>query len=334
MSVAPGPAETPTRGTAFEDAAVARIVSRLTAEYVLRLLQLTIEAFGDVRAGLVAQAIETANTAHFDASVQWGRFAVGPHLTFPNEARRVVSVSRVAESLGLPFESTRRIVQRLVDDGACMRVDGGVIVPMATVQRPDIVSAVTANVGYARRFVRDLQAVGLVNAALFDGTALGEELTGDSFAARVVARLSAQYLLRICQLIVEVYGDIRYGLVVQTILVANTAHLDVRSGEGRRYAGIEETPPDEVRRPVSIARVADSLGLPFETVRRHVQRLIGAGVCIRTEGGLIVPRTVQERPAAVRGVITNVGYVRKFVRDLHDALTASAGDVSPNRPRT
>jgi DNA-binding Lrp family transcriptional regulator len=310
-------AGTPGAEAPLEDAAVARLVARISSEYVLRLLQLTIEAFGDVRAGLVGQAIETANTAHFDSRNDWGRDVVGADLTLPNEARRPVSMARLAESLGLPFETTRRIVQRLVDQGTCVRVEGGVIIPKSTAQRPDITAAVTANVGYARKFVRDLQAVGFAEAALFDGAELGAEAPQDSFAARVIARLSAQYLLRVCHLIAEVYGDIRYGVVAQTIIAANTAHLDWRGGDGWRYAHIEEPPPDEVRRPIRIARLSESLGLPFETVRRYVRRLVDDGSCVQVKGGLIVPRDVQQRPAAIRGAVANVGYVRKLVRDLH-----------------
>ena len=56
-----------------EDTAVARIVTRLSSEYVLRAFQLLIDAFGDIRAGLLVQAINTANVAalvHTDAGSQ------------------------------------------------------------------------------------------------------------------------------------------------------------------------------------------------------------------------------------------------------------------------
>jgi DNA-binding Lrp family transcriptional regulator len=315
----------PNANASAEDAAVARVIARLSSEYVLRILQLTIEAFGDIRAGLVGQAIATANTAHFDASNDWGRLSVGADFTSPSGARRPITVSRIADSLGFPFETTRRIVQRLIDDGVCMRVQGGVILSIATVQGPGIISAVGANVGYVRRFIRDLQAIGLADAMLLDELELAEETKRDPFAVRVVARLSAQYLLRICQLLIEIYGDVRCGVIAQTILTSNTAHLDTRTGEGWRYASIDETPPDEVRRPISVARLAESLGMPFETVRRYVRQLTEDAACIRVEGGLIVPRAVQERPAAIRGAVANVGYVRKFVRELHAALIGAGG---------
>jgi hypothetical protein len=146
-----------------------------------------------------------------------------------------------------------------------------------------------------------------------------EEAAEDAAVARIVSRLSSQYILRALQLFVEAYGEIRTGIIAQAIVTANTDHLDARAGDGWRYAAIDETPPDELCKPISIARLSESLALPFETTRRHVQRLIDAGVCVRVEGGLIVPKAVLEQPAAARAALANVGYVRKFVRDLHAA---------------
>ena len=162
-----------------------------------------------------------------------------------------------------------------------------------------------------------------------------EESVEDVAVARIVSRLSSEYILRAMQLLVEAYGEIRTGIIAQTIVTANTAHLDTRGGEGWRYAAIDETPPDEVRRPISIARLAESLGLPFETTRRHVQRLIDMGVCIRVEGGVIVPRAVLDQPEAAQAALANVSYVRKFVRDVQAAgLTRpAAADAAEPPPR-
>ncbi len=146
-----------------------------------------------------------------------------------------------------------------------------------------------------------------------------EETAEDAAVARIVSRLSSEYILRALQLLLEAYGDIRTGIIAQTIVTANTAHLDTRTGDGWRYAGIDDTPPDEVRKPISIARLAESLNLPFETTRRHVQRLLDAGMCVRVEGGLIVPQAVLEQPGARRAALANVGFVRKFIRDLQAA---------------
>jgi DNA-binding Lrp family transcriptional regulator len=299
------------------DAAIARLVMRLSTEYVLRRLQLLIDTYGDIRAGVLVQAINIANVDYADTHSEETRRAAGAAGLFPDEMRRPVSVARLADAAGLPFENVRRVVQQLIGAGLCKRVPGGVMVPRATIERPENLRAVRANVGYVRKFMRDLHAAGLIShvpASL--EAAAGEDGT---WIARLVIRLSSQYFLRALQLHADIFGDVRDGIVAQTIISANTAYLDTRGGEGWRYAGIDASLPDEARRPISIKRIAESIGLPYETVRRRVERLLEANACVRAPGGVIVPGTLLDSPGAVRAVLSNVGYVRKFARDL-DAI--------------
>lgn len=318
--------------SAAGDAAIARIVTRLSSEYVLRAFQLLTDAFGDIRAGLLIHAINSANVAPLLRS-NGGRYAAGPGGVFPDEMRRPISIARLAETARLPFESTRRIVQRLVDAGDCVRVNGGVIVPRAIAERPSAVRSLIANAGYVRRFVRGLQAAGLDAAGRPAGSVRPEYAGDDATLARIVSDLSAGYILRSLQLLADTYGDVRAGIVAQTIIIANIAHLDTQTGEGQRYAGIDTTPPDAVRRPIRIARLGESLGLPYETTRAHVRRLVNAGVCVRLDGGVIVPGAILERPSAARLMLANVGYVRRFMADLH-AVGFDATRGVPGSART
>ena len=297
-----------------EDAAIARVVTRMGGEYVLRATRLLIETFGDVRAGLIVQTIDTANNALPTLGPSRRQAAV-PGGVSPDAARRPIRVSRLAETAGLPFETTRRIVQRLIETGACMRVEGGVIVPRATLESVPIVRNTMANLAYVRRLVRDLRAVGLIAgevAPVVDPATRAE----DAELAVKVAPFSSRYVLRALRLLAETYGDIRIGMAAQAILTANTAHLETRAGEGWRYAGIYDTPPNEILRPISVYGLAESLGTPYETTRAQVKRLRDAGVCVRIDRGYIVPKAVLETPAALRATLTGVGYVREFVRDV------------------
>jgi hypothetical protein len=141
------------------------LVARLSGAYVLRVFQATTETFGDVRVGLIAQVIHTANTAHLNPRTEAGRRAAGPDGILPDDLRRPISIARLADAAGLPFESTRRIVQRLIDDGRCVRVEMGVIIPGSALRRPELARLVVANLGYTRKFVRELQAVGFADSA-------------------------------------------------------------------------------------------------------------------------------------------------------------------------
>jgi DNA-binding Lrp family transcriptional regulator len=308
-------AESAAQDAIAEDAAVARIVWRLSGTYVLRAFQMAIDAFGDIRAGLLVQVINAANTAPL-ANTETAWRVVGPDGTFPDDIRRPISVSRLADATGVPFESVRRIVRRLIDEDVCIRVEGGVIVPRRVIEGPETARAVMANVGYVRRTVRDLLAAGLTEAASVDPALAGEEPSCDPATVRAVAGRSIDYVLRFLGLLPEMFGDVRAGVVAVTILAANTDHLDKPNGEGSRYAGLDENPPDDVRKPISVSRLAGTLGIPFETMRRQVGRLVDGGVCLRVAGGVIVPAAVMEGPAALRAKTANVAYVRKFLRDL------------------
>ena len=56
--------------------------------------------------------------------------------------------------------------------------------------------------------------------------------------------------------------------------------------------------------------------------------MMEAGKCIRTEGGIIVPKAVHETPAAAGAMLANLGYVREFVRDLLATTEQPTGIVA------
>jgi hypothetical protein len=150
-------------------------------------------------------------------------------------------------------------------------------------------------------------------------------MSEDPVLARKVAVVSMDYVARVFRSLAEVYGDGREGLVVQAIFAANTAHLDIRTVD-RSIAGPDATLPDEVRKPISINRLAQSLGLPFETTRQCVNRLIKAGTCVRVKGGILVPKGAVQQPEVAAAVMANLTAVRQLVRNLQ----AVGLDVGPH----
>ena len=296
------------------DGAVAQLVTRLSAEYVLRCFQLLIDTYGDLRTGLLVQAINIANVGYTDAQAGLRRRAVVADGIFPDAMRRPVSVARLAEVTSLPFENVRRGVLQLIGAGWCRRIAGGVIIPRAAIERPQNLGAALANLGYASKFMRELREAGLISRVPACLTAAASER--GTWIARLVIRLSSQYVLRALQLQADIYGDVRVGVVALTISSANPAYLDTRGGGGRRYAGIDEPLPDEARRPISINGIAESLGRPYETVRRRVERLIEANVCVRVQGGVFVPAALLSTPGAIQAMLSNVAYAREFAREL------------------
>lgn len=145
----------------------------------------------------------------------------------------------------------------------------------------------------------------------------GEETPPDEDElSRVVTRISSAYFMRSLQLIASLLdGEVLTSLIFQAIVTANTQHLDgTAAPEG--YRGDGAPPPDDLRRPISVLALSNSLGLPFETVRRHVNKLLADGYCRRVKGGVIIPQQVLESEFVKKLRRENLANVRKLMRDL------------------
>jgi hypothetical protein len=145
----------------------------------------------------------------------------------------------------------------------------------------------------------------------------------DEDKLRLALRFSTEHLLRSVQLLVTQFdGDLLAGLVLSAIDAANVSHLLPDGHEGsheHRFAGADEAPPDELRKPVSVMAVASALGLPYETARRHVQKLVLSGRCRRVSGGIIVPASAVSGPELAALMRTNLTNIRHFYRGLKRA---------------
>ena len=76
---------------------------------------------------------------------------------------------------------------------------------------------------------------------------------------------------------------------------------------------------------MTIYVVAKTLGLTYETARRHVKRLVDDGYCVRTERGLLVPAQVLTRPEVIRANERNLA---NFNRLLTNSVRAGLIEVS------
>ena len=109
---------------------------------------------------------------------------------------------------------------------------------------------------------------------------------------RYLLKLGMDYFLRqLTALSAPFNGDILLAATFVAICQASVKHLN-EAGLPSPLA-VEGIFPDGMRRPVTIASVARTLGLPRETARRYVHRLIATGHC-RTVGvrGVTVPAEV------------------------------------------
>jgi len=77
--------------------------------------------------------------------------------------------------------------------------------------------------------------------------------------------------------------------VLMVIVLATVQRYVRQSGADRAY--FDDTPlPEQERGAISRRRISEVLGVPFETVRRHVDTLLGRGMIVeRSRGKLSTP---------------------------------------------
>jgi DNA-binding transcriptional regulator YhcF (GntR family) len=141
---------------------------RTILDFILRFADSGLSAHGDdyVRS-YVFIAIMSTNASPYtqDPDLAW-RYATHDAPP-PDEARRPVSLSELAQITGIPYETTRRYVGRIAAAGHCVRVGNkGIVIPTAVTQDPEILKT---GVDITRRFA---QMIGELKRQRFDFGAL------------------------------------------------------------------------------------------------------------------------------------------------------------------
>jgi hypothetical protein len=136
---------------------------------------------------------------------------------------------------------------------------------------------------------------------------------------RAAVRLSNEYFLRSVRMLSELSnGELLTAIVHRAISAGNVGYLD-QSPEGDHYASLDSVPPDALRRPVSILAVAGTLGLPYETTRRHVHKLLKSGQCRKVKGGVIAPAAAFVGERYNEAMFADVANLRRLFRALKKA---------------
>lgn len=259
-----------------------RVAARLAVGFALDLVK--VSGFGrDVVDGVLLVAISQANVALITRDPDLQRTYATLDQPPPDDLRRPVSVNAIAGSLRLPFETTRRRVAALVKTGVLQATPRGVILPLVPLNSTFYRMAAGANYALMRALYFRLRKIGLLNDLVRPNA---PPFDPEHPPIRLVVRLSADYILRLVDSLSQHIGDLVSGLILLDVFQANTEHLaDTEGGDD----GAEWTEggfvSDADRRPVSVADIARRLGIPHETVRRRLLRLVADDRSERSDTG-------------------------------------------------
>jgi DNA-binding Lrp family transcriptional regulator len=307
----------------------ARLASRLTMSFLLDMVSL---ARGErhVLDTLLISATLQANLAPIqrqgDLQVTYSGVDEAP----PDELRRPVSVNALANSLGLPFETVRRRVKGLLAQGVFVQVEAGLIVPSAYLSAPEQVKNGLLGYERLRRFYYDLRDLGLIGALAPPSV----RMEGGALPMRTAMRHASAFVLRIIEIMMRHEGDALNVLIMLQVFCANTEDFtsDMIGGDTLEPRDMVR---DNLRKPVRPTTLARRLGLPGETIRRHLEDMIARGTLIRVQGGLILPAETLARSNVRAGMFDNIANLQRLFSGLSQLGVLAIWDqLSPVATKT
>lgn len=177
---------------------------------------------------------------------------------------RATPVLALAESLGLPFETTRRHVAALTAQELCRRERGGIVATENALELSPHADLLTLAHDCLVRLIEDFRRIDALPIFLPAARA---------YDWQVGVRAAADLMLSVANTNQQTHHD-RLDLVLfSTILCANNRAITVDPSLSRRYATIAARPPCDLQRPLRPRRLATVLSLPEATVRRRLDRL-------------------------------------------------------------
>jgi hypothetical protein len=146
----------------MNDPAHLRIISRLSMDYVVSIYSAILRGSDhDPLDALLLSTVAVANVAHLNADPELSRTYARMDQPEPVAIKRPISRNAVALSLGLSYETARRRIQKLIEEGALIEVTGGLIGANETT-RPEMVKLMAEqNATLLRRLVRSLRDAGV-----------------------------------------------------------------------------------------------------------------------------------------------------------------------------
>jgi DNA-binding Lrp family transcriptional regulator len=225
------------------------------------------------------------------------------HALPDTERRQAISVNALAASLSRPFETVRRHVNALLDQGLCVRTPAGVTTPAEVHERAAIAALFRVHHDTLVRLIEDMVAFGMplpetrpqIGYEWHTGLAAAHDvlLTGIEFHA-------AHF---------DSWLDM---VLLGTVMCANARPFTYDRAVSLSYSDFTRLPPESLRAPVPASAIARALGLPPSTIQRRVNAMILAGKLHRRQGGLMVSEAALNAQPAIEDSRTSTDHTRQI----------------------
>jgi len=227
---------------------------RASIDLTLTFIRVTRDCTGgDLVRALIFAGLIDANVGHLDDNPETSRRAAALDPDYPDSLRRPIRAQRIAESLGLPRQTTRNKINQLLGMGLALEGPDGLIIPSTALISESFLLALVDYLAALAAYVAQLapaQAVGLA-----EGESLVDPIWPVSGAAM---RMATRHVLRVVGELRDLLGF--EGMMEEYVLLGLLQET-IAAGGGQ----------------ITGLSLAQKLGVPRETVRRHVAALRAQG---------------------------------------------------------
>jgi DNA-binding Lrp family transcriptional regulator len=268
-----------------------RLLVRLLAEMQASCAAMGLSAFdGELDRTILFMAISRASRT-------LSPFAGG------RERPQAISVNALAASLSRPFETVRRHVNALLDQGLCVRTEGGVMSPAHVYERPEIASLLRLQHDTLVRLIEDMAAFEMP---------LPETRPQIAYDWRAGLAAAHDVLLTGIEFHADTYDCWLDMVVLTLVMCANARPFTYDREVSTAFSDFTRLPPESMRAPVPASVIARALGLPASTIQRRVNEMIARGQMLRKSGGLMASESVLNARPVVEKSRTSTDHTRQI----------------------
>ena len=205
----------------------------------------------------------------------------------PDDRGGGISVNAISHSMARPFETARRHVNALIEDGLCTRTSAGVLVSPALLNEPEIAGLLA--------HLHDALVWLTVQWKSFD-IPLPRDSFRENYRGDITLAAAIDLALGAFENVARFYTDWLELAVVNAVMAASARPITFDANLSRLYSEPDTIPPADRRRTVSAAGVARGLGIPYSTVRRQILGAVQAGILVERGSGVIVDDAILAGP--------------------------------------
>jgi biotin operon repressor len=264
---------------------------------------------GDFGEALIFAAITTANVAHIDDDEflfsQWSALDTPP----PNELRRPVSGYKISFEVALPRETVRRRTNSLLARGVLIQTADGFCTPTEAHASTAFTTYAHHTAVAAAEYFRAMEAIGKVSRGDLELAAVGP------VRPRMITRASHRLTMAVIEAARRITEKDTISTALFLAVLINT--LNGKLPGSKATAG-----------PLSAVALSHSIGLPRETVRRHVRKMLDQGLLAYLGHGLVVPDETLKRSRTDKAFNIILEHAEAFVSRC--AMAGVAGPINPS----